>query len=151
LPVLFSRFLSFDKHTSIKRPLHDTRPTVERPLRIAGADPNRAFKPAEIKKLKETGRGAYLAAMFSAEYFGEEISYTPAGGATVTGIFALIDRAGQSDSIKNGVLYWGLPVARNYRANFGGGGKMATAVVWVLKTDIASPAYGDTIFFDGET
>ena len=29
--------------------------TVERPLRIAGADPNRAYKAAEIKKLKETG------------------------------------------------------------------------------------------------
>ena len=27
--------------------------TVERPLRIAGADPNRAYKAAEIKKLKE--------------------------------------------------------------------------------------------------
>ena len=29
--------------------------TVERPLRIDGADPNRAYKAAEIKKLKETG------------------------------------------------------------------------------------------------
>ncbi len=29
--------------------------TVERPLRIVGADSNRAYKPAEIKKLKETG------------------------------------------------------------------------------------------------
>ena len=29
--------------------------TVERPLRIEGADPNRAWKAAEIKKLKETG------------------------------------------------------------------------------------------------
>ena len=29
--------------------------TVERPLRIEGADPNRAYKPAEIKKLKEDG------------------------------------------------------------------------------------------------
>ena len=28
--------------------------TVERPLRIAGADPNRAYKAAEIKKLKGT-------------------------------------------------------------------------------------------------
>ena len=28
--------------------------TVERPLRISGADPNRAYKAAEIKKLKET-------------------------------------------------------------------------------------------------
>ena len=28
---------------------------VERPLRIEGTDPNRAYKPAEIKKLKETG------------------------------------------------------------------------------------------------
>ena len=28
--------------------------TVERPLRIAGADPNRAYKAAEIKKLKES-------------------------------------------------------------------------------------------------
>ena len=27
--------------------------TVERPLRIEGADPNRAYKPAEIKRLKE--------------------------------------------------------------------------------------------------
>ena len=29
--------------------------TVERPLRIAGADPNRSYKAAEIKKLKESG------------------------------------------------------------------------------------------------
>ena len=29
--------------------------TVERPLRIEGADPNRAYKAAEIKALKETG------------------------------------------------------------------------------------------------
>ena len=29
--------------------------TVERPLRIEGADPNRAYKAAEIKKLKERG------------------------------------------------------------------------------------------------
>ena len=30
--------------------------TVERPLRIEGADANRAYKPAEIKKLKEDGK-----------------------------------------------------------------------------------------------
>ena len=30
--------------------------TVERPLRIAGADPTRAYKPAEIKDLKESGK-----------------------------------------------------------------------------------------------
>ena len=30
--------------------------TVERPLRIAGADPNRVYNPAEIKKLKESGK-----------------------------------------------------------------------------------------------
>lgn len=30
--------------------------TVERPLRIAGADPNRAYKPKEIKDLKESGK-----------------------------------------------------------------------------------------------
>ena len=30
--------------------------TVERPLRIEGADPNRVYKPAEIKKLKENGK-----------------------------------------------------------------------------------------------
>ena len=29
--------------------------TVERPLRIEGADPNKAYKPAEIKKLRENG------------------------------------------------------------------------------------------------
>ena len=29
--------------------------TVERPLRIEGADPKRAYKPAEIKKLRENG------------------------------------------------------------------------------------------------
>ena len=29
--------------------------TVERPLRINGADPNRVYKPAEIKKLRENG------------------------------------------------------------------------------------------------
>jgi len=30
--------------------------TVERPLRIEGADPNRAYKPKEIKDLKENGK-----------------------------------------------------------------------------------------------
>ena len=30
--------------------------TVERPLRIAGTDPNRSYKAAEIKKLKEKRR-----------------------------------------------------------------------------------------------
>ena len=30
--------------------------TVERPLRIAGADPNCAYKPAEIKRLKATAK-----------------------------------------------------------------------------------------------
>ena len=30
--------------------------TVERPLRIRGADPDRAYKSAELKKLKETGQ-----------------------------------------------------------------------------------------------
>ena len=30
--------------------------TVERPLRIAGADPNRAYRAAEIRELKKTGR-----------------------------------------------------------------------------------------------
>ena len=30
--------------------------TVERPLRIEGADPEKVYKPAEIKKLKETGK-----------------------------------------------------------------------------------------------
>ena len=30
--------------------------TVERPLRIEGADPNRAYKAAEIKQLKENGK-----------------------------------------------------------------------------------------------
>ena len=30
--------------------------TVDRPLRIEGSDPNRAYKPAEIKKLKEGGK-----------------------------------------------------------------------------------------------
>ena len=29
--------------------------TIERPLRIAGADPDRAYRAAEIRKLKETG------------------------------------------------------------------------------------------------
>ena len=36
--------------------------TVERPLRIEGADPNRAYKAAEIKKLKESGERSDSAA-----------------------------------------------------------------------------------------
>jgi type I restriction enzyme M protein len=31
--------------------------TVERPLRLKGVDPNRAYSPKEIKALKETGEG----------------------------------------------------------------------------------------------
>ncbi len=96
-------------------------------------------------------RSADLSVMFSADMFGEEINYTPKGGATVNGVLSLIDRNGQAEDIKNGGLYWGLPVARNYRANFGGGGKIKTAVVWVLKSDISSPDYGDTLTYDGET
>ncbi len=35
--------------------------TVERPLRIIGADPNRVYKPREIKELKESGERAETA------------------------------------------------------------------------------------------
>ena len=38
------------------------RVTVERPLRIEGADPNRVYKAAEIKKLKESGERSESAA-----------------------------------------------------------------------------------------
>ena len=52
-------FLSFEE-TEQSKIFHNAafgywRVTVERPLRIEGADPNRAYKAAEIKKLKETG------------------------------------------------------------------------------------------------
>ncbi len=52
-------FLAFEETEQSKIFDNDTfgywRVTVERPLRIEGADPNRPYKAAEIKKLKETG------------------------------------------------------------------------------------------------
>ena len=41
---------------TVERPLRYWKVTVERPLRIDGADPNRVYKAAEIKALRETGK-----------------------------------------------------------------------------------------------
>ncbi len=52
-------FLAFEEteHSKIfeNEALGYWKVTVERPLRIEGADPNKTYKAAEIKKLKETG------------------------------------------------------------------------------------------------
>ena len=52
-------FLSFEESEQSKifdnAALGYWKVTVERPLRLTGADPNRVYKAAEIKKLKETG------------------------------------------------------------------------------------------------
>ena len=52
-------FLAFEETEQSKIFENDafgySKVTVERPLRIAGADPNRAYKAAEIKELKESG------------------------------------------------------------------------------------------------
>ncbi len=52
-------FLSFEESEQSKifdnAALGYWKVTVERPLRLSGADPDRAYKAAEIKKLKETG------------------------------------------------------------------------------------------------
>ena len=47
--------------------------TVERPLRIEGADPNRAYKAAEIKKLKESGERSKNAQIHKAVSMGYAI------------------------------------------------------------------------------
>ena len=56
-------FLDFEEHEQSRIFDNDAfgywKVTVERPLRIEGVDPNRAYKAAEIRKLKETAkRGA---------------------------------------------------------------------------------------------
>ncbi len=60
-------FLSFEENEQSK--IFDNevfgywKVTVERPLRIVGIDPERAHKPAEIKKLKEDGERSEYAAI----------------------------------------------------------------------------------------
>ena len=48
--------------------------TVERPLRIEGADPNRVYKAAEIKRLKESGKRSEN---------GQEVKVWPATGTMI--------------------------------------------------------------------
>ena len=56
---ILDTFLSFQQSEQSKifenAALGYWKVTVERPLRLVGIDPDRAYKPAEIKRLKETG------------------------------------------------------------------------------------------------
>lgn len=83
--------------------------------------------------------------------FAGAIDYTPSGGVKIFGIPALIRKNAALDHIQDSESgYFGIPVARNYRANFQGGGKRAIAVIWVRKNDVPNPGYGDVVTFDGE-
>ena len=67
--------------------------TVERPLRIKGADPNRAYKAAEIKKLKETGERSETAPPVIRTIYKRETDADPLRGrfpATINGRAAVV-------------------------------------------------------------
>ena len=96
-------------------------------------------------------READMSAMFSvSDGFGESVTYAPKTGEPVT-ISALVHRGKESDGFQDAGFYIGLPVARNYRSDLGGGGRVTVATVWVQRLDISNPVYGDKIVFDDET
>ena len=68
--------------------------TVERPLRLDGIDPERAYKPAEIKKLKEEKQRAPTAPAVIKKIHGEDPEAIPLHGmyeTTIKGKRALVE------------------------------------------------------------
>ena len=73
---------------------------VERPLRVEGADPNRAYKAAEIKKLKETGEKSETAPPVIRKIHKRGIEADPLRGlfeATIDGKPAVVEYEPDSD------------------------------------------------------
>ena len=74
--------------------------TVERPLRIEGADPNRVYKAAEIKELKETGKRSEEAPPIIRKIHKRGTEADPLRGlfeATVDGRAAVVEYEPDSD------------------------------------------------------
>ena len=74
--------------------------TVERPLRIEGADPNRVYKAAEIKELKENGQRGDDAPAFIRKIHKRGVEADPLRGlfaATVDGSAAVVEYEPDSD------------------------------------------------------
>ena len=74
--------------------------TVERPLRIEGADPNRAYKPAEIKEFKENGERNADAPPVIRKIHKRGMEATPLHGlfaATVNGRAAVVEYEPDTD------------------------------------------------------
>ncbi len=74
--------------------------TVERPLRIEGADPNRAYKAAEIKTLKERGERSETAPPFIRKIHKRGTEAEPLRGlfeATVNGRPAVVEYEPDTD------------------------------------------------------
>ena len=74
--------------------------TVERPLRIEGTDPNRAYKPAEIKKLKESGERSETAQPVIRKIHKKGTEPDPLRGlfdATVNGRSAVVEYEPDTD------------------------------------------------------
>lgn len=68
--------------------------TLERPLRLAGIDPERAYKPAEVKKLKEAHGRAEDAAPVVRRVHGKGTAPDPLRGlfaATIAGRPAVVE------------------------------------------------------------
>ena len=74
--------------------------TVERPLRIDGADPNRVYKTAEIKELKETGKRSEDAAAIIRKVHKRGTEANPLHGlfeATIDGRQAMVEYEPDTD------------------------------------------------------
>ena len=74
--------------------------TVERPLRLTGADPDRTYKAAEIKKLKETGERSETAPPVIRKIHKRGAEADPLGGlfpATVKGKPAVVEYEPDTD------------------------------------------------------
>ena len=74
--------------------------TVERPLRISGADPTRAYKPAEIKKLKESGERMETATPIIRKIHKRGANADPLRGrfpATINREFAVVEYEPDTD------------------------------------------------------
>jgi hypothetical protein len=94
---------------------------------------------------------ADLAAIFTTDEFAETVTYKAGGTGTGSSISAIVVREGDLAQITTGAGLVGLPVARELRADFAGGGTQETAEVWVRESDVAAAAYGDTVTFGGAT
>ena len=74
--------------------------TVERPLRIPGADPNRVYKAAEIKRLKETGERSETAPPVIRKIHKRDAEADPLRGlfeATIDGKPAVVEYEPDTD------------------------------------------------------